>query len=126
MKKKIVCTLFVALSLGVLGGCIKESAPAESAAPESVSAQVQETSSVAGSYSRSYEEEMEGEMFERTETIVLNEDNSCEVTFQDTVGGSWSDDAITLDGGTVYEMKVTADEISLNIDGEWRTFKKDI
>ena len=84
----------------------------------------QETSSVAGTYSHTYTEEMDGSELEFTETVVLKDDGTCEVTFQDTILGTWAEDKITLDDGSSFEFSVEDNTLSLNRDGEWISFNK--
>lgn len=72
---------------------------------------------IAGTYVHIYEEEFDGEMLELSESVVLNEDLSCEVTFQDTISGTYNADTITLQDGGVYSYIIKGNELVLNRDG---------
>ena len=89
-----------------------------------VKAEVVETTSIAGTYSHTYTEEIEGSEMEFTNTVVLNEDNTCEINFQDTISGTWTEDKITLDDGNSYEFNVEGNTLNLNMDGVWISFSK--
>ena len=86
--------------------------------------EVVETTSIAGTYSHTYTEEMDGSELEFTETVVLKDDGTCEVTFQDTILGTWAEDKITLDDGNSYEFNVEGNTLNLNMDGVWISFSK--
>lgn len=79
---------------------------------------------MAGTYSRSYEEELDGEITEITETIVLNADHTCEVTLQDSISGHWNGNYLWLDDGQEFEFKVEGDSLFCNMNGESVEFKK--
>lgn len=77
----------------------------------------EESASIAGTYTHTFTEEMEGSELEFTDTIVLNDDGTCEITMQDTVKGNWSEGKITLADGNEYEFSVDGNALSLNWDG---------
>lgn len=80
-------------------------------------ATAEESASIAGTYTHTYTEEMEGSALEFTDTIVLNDDGTCEITMQDTVKGNWSEGKITLADGNEYEFSVEGNALNLNWDG---------
>ena len=90
-------------------------AETESASEEKASAE--ESASIAGTYTHTYTEEMEGSALEFTNTIVLNDDGTCEITMQDTVKGNWTEDKITLVDGSEYAFSVKGNTLDLNWDG---------
>lgn len=83
-----------------------------------------ESASVAGTYTCTFTEEMEGEVLEFTNTVVLNDDGTCEVTIQDTISGQWADGKITLDDGSEFEFNVDGDTLNLDMGGVWFVFNK--
>lgn len=87
----------------------------ESETEEQVPAE--ESASIAGTYTHTFTEEMEGSVLEFTDTIVLNDDGTCEITMQDTVKGNWSEGKITLADGNEYEFSVDGNALNLNWDG---------
>lgn len=88
--------------------------------PDVVAAQA----NMLGTYSRTYTEEIEGEDVEITESVSLYVAGACEVNFQDTISGSWSDTQITLDDGSEYEYSIDGDILTLVRDGESVEFIK--
>lgn len=122
MKKKIVLGLVVlTMSMAGLVACGQAKDELE---VDNALVKQEETATVAGTYSHTYTEEMEGNETEITETVVLKDDNTCEVTFQDTVAGTYTEDKITLDDGSSFEYNVEGDTLNLNRDGEWVSFSK--
>ena len=79
---------------------------------------------MAGTYSRSYEEELDGEITEVTETFVLNADHTCEVTVQDTISGHWNGNYLWLDDGQEFEITVEGKSLFCNMNGESVEFMK--
>lgn len=122
MKKRIALTLVTAVVAISLMGCGITTTSTYTETAESSSEQ--ETSSVAGTYSHTYTEEIEGSELEFTETVVLKDDSTCEVTFQDTIPGTWTEDEITLDDGSSFEFSVEGNTLNLNRGGEWVSFSK--
>lgn len=140
-KNSLLFIIGIALITVMLGGCGKsseavasdnaqpEQAAVESTEPEQVEAaeeeaEAVEAADVAGYYVCAYEEEFEGEMVELTDIVVLNDDNSCEISFQDTISGTYTDDIITLENGSVYNFKVDGDTLVLSGEGIEKTFVK--
>ena len=87
----------------------------ESETEEQVPAE--ESASIAGTYTHTFTEEMGGSELEFTDTIVLNDDGTCEITMQDTVKGNWSEGKITLADGNEYEFSVDGNALNLDWDG---------
>lgn len=119
MKKLMVGMVVLTLAMTSLAACGQAGKTADTTA-----AVEQETTSVAGTYSRTFTEEMDGSEMEFTETVVLKDDNTCEVSFQDTIPGTWTEDKITLDDGSSFEYNVEGDTLNLNMNGEWVSFSK--
>lgn len=86
--------------------------------------QTTDAADIAGTYTYSYTEEIEGNVIEVEDSVVLNDNNTCEVSFQDTIPGVWSDGVITLDSGEEYEFTVDGDVLNLNMNGEIVSFTK--
>lgn len=152
MKRKIVLSSLIwVTTMGLLTACGQGTNTAEVETAENVSDEVeiqeeettenvtdaaqgdeaeQETeaaedlSQYAGYYSHSYSEEMEGETLEFSETVQLNEDGSCEVTFQDTIEGTWTKEDIQLADGSKFEIELQDNALKLDRDGEWITYEK--
>jgi len=125
MKKRFLIRTMVlafALSMSVFAGCGKSDKKDDS--NTMVSAE-QVDVSVAGTYVYSYTEEFDGEVIELSSTIVLKDDHTCELTFQDTVEGKWDGSKFTLDNGNEYEYKLEDGNLNLNQDGTWITFLKE-
>lgn len=79
---------------------------------------------VAGTYVHEYTEEIDGSEVTVTDKVVLNEDHSAEVSFQDTIAGKWSDTTISLDNGSEYAFTVEGNELKLDMDGVSISFNK--
>lgn len=79
---------------------------------------------VIGKYTLERKEELEGKEVKIEETVVMNEDHTCEITFQDTVKGDWTATTISISGGVEYGYTVEGDNLYLNVDGEWREFAR--
>lgn len=125
MKKRFlvrVMVLAVALSMSAFVACGK----AEQKDDGNIVANEEQVEvSVAGTYIYSFSEEFEGELIDLNNTIVFNDDNTCEVTFQDTVAGKWDGSKITLDDGKELEYKFEDGNLILNQDGVWNTYFKE-
>ena len=79
---------------------------------------------IPGTYIREYTDEIGGDEVSIKESIVLREDHSCEMTFQDTVCGEWTGTEILINWGDDYEYSVEGDSLYLNMNGNWVEFKK--
>lgn len=141
MKKKIIAIMLGAMVMAVmLGGCGKKEAASatentqveeatevkeeQKEAEEAEEPAVEENADIAGNYVYTYEEEFDGDVMEFTNIIVLNDDNTCEVTFQDTIKGTWTDNTISLDDGSKFEFSVDGDTLNLDMDGLSFAFTK--
>lgn len=80
---------------------------------------------ISGKYVYKYEEELDGEIMSFENIVILNEDNTCEITFQDTITGVWSETSVSLDNGSEFEYTIEGNDLSLKIDGNWTTFSKE-
>lgn len=77
-----------------------------------------------GYYTRSYVEEFEGKNVEITESVVLNDDHTCEVNLQDTILGEWTGTKLILNNYEEIEFSVEGDSLYLNMNREWIEFNK--
>lgn len=125
MKKRFLIStmaLVLVVSMSMFAGCGKS----DSKDAGNTNASVEQVeASVAGTYVYNYTEEFDGEVIELSSTIVLKDDHTCELTFQDTVEGKWDENKIMLDNGNEYEYKLEDGNLSLNQDGIWSTFLKE-
>lgn len=109
MKKKYSTIIAVAIIIAIiLAGCGK----------------TKESPDVSGCYIRTCEEEYEGNTVELVQAVELNSDNTCEVTLQDTIHGTYTDNIISLENGNKYEFSVSGDVLTLKADGTELTFTK--
>lgn len=125
MKKNYLVrtmVLALALSMSAFVACGKTDEAGDS---NVVANEEQAEVSVAGTYVYSFTEEFDGEVIDLTSVIVLNDDNTCEVTFQDTIAGKWDGSKITLDDGSEFEYKIEDGNVVLNQDGVWNTYYKE-
>lgn len=140
MKKNIFAIILgTVLITAMLGGCGKkeetkivdntqtveeQETVSEEPATEEPVAEKPEKVNISGNYIRTYEEEFDGEVIELTDIIVLNDDFTCEVSFQDTISGTYTDKVISLEDGSEFEFSVSGDELILSRDGLELTFVK--
>lgn len=109
MKKRYSALLILAVIAALLlAGCGK----------------AKESPDVSGCYIRTFEEEYEGNTVEVTQVVELNSDHTCEVTLQDTVTGTYTDNTISLEDGSKYEFSVSGDALTLKADGTELSFTK--
>ena len=82
---------------------------------------------IPGNYVRAYVEEIEGDSVDRKDTVVLNEDHTCEVVFQDTVDGAWTGEKLILNDGSEMSFSVEGDALYLEMAsaGEWIEFSRE-
>lgn len=138
MKKNYLALLLgTALVTAMLGGCgdvtetvevpqqVEESTEDTGDVEEPVDVQGKtEELNIAGNYVHAYEEEFDGEIVELSEAIILNDDFTCEVQFQDAIPGTYTADTISLDDGSEYTFTINGDELILDMDGVEVTFTK--
>lgn len=79
---------------------------------------------IPGEYVHEYTEEIEGEVVNIKDTVILNEDHSCEVSFQDTISGEWTGTKLIMNNGEEIEYTVEGDELYLNQPFGWVAFKR--
>lgn len=80
---------------------------------------------VPGTYTREYKEEIEGKEQTFTDTIVLADDHSGTVTFQDTVNIIWSSyELIDTGSDNRYEYTIEGDTLLLKQGEDWIEFQK--
>jgi len=79
-----------------------------------------------GTYERKYKEEIEGKELDVTDTIILNEDHTGMMSFQDDIKILWgSYQLIEYESGKKYEYKVEGDCLYANLNGdEWLEFTR--
>ncbi len=80
-----------------------------------------------GTYVREYKEEMEGKEQTFTDTIVLREDHTGTMSFQDDIDIIWSSwELIEWSGSNRYEYDVEGDNLLVNMNdgGEWAQFQR--
>lgn len=80
---------------------------------------------IPGKYIHKFSEEIEGDVIEVENIVILKEDHSCEITFQDTVYGEWTGTQIILGDGSELEFTVEGDELYLNESDNWISFTKE-
>lgn len=101
----------------------EEAAIAEEETEEADTAKENEIEAdISGTYIHTFEEEYEGEIVVLSESVVLNEDMSCNVTIQDTISGTYDANTISLDDGSEYSYTINGDELVLDMDGVKVTF----
>ena len=82
---------------------------------------------VPGTYQRTYTEEMEGQDMTITDTIVLNEDHTGTLDFQDTIPITWSSIyLIDNNNSQQYEYTIEGDNLLVDQfnDGNWYTYER--
>lgn len=109
MKKKLLAMAVAVLSMTALVACTK----AEPTDPV-VSVDAAE---VPGYYVNEYSEEFDGEVVTVSQSVTLFDDNTCMLSLQDNLEGTWSDGKITMADGTEYPFTVVGDVLSLDMDG---------
>ena len=68
-----------------------------------------------------YSAEQDGAVY----SVVLNEDHSGELQFQDSIAIYWSStELIAIDGSFQYEYAIEGDTLLLNYDGTWLSFDR--
>jgi len=80
-----------------------------------------------GTYERKYKEEIEGKEQEFTDTIILNDDHTGTLSFQDDIRILWGSYELTeVESSSKYEFKVEGDSLFLNREGtdEWLEFTR--
>ena len=80
---------------------------------------------VPGTYKSTYTEEIDGTTVEQERSIILNEDHTGKMIFQDEVDILWySHEIVTTDGTNTYEYTIEGDDLMINLNDEWITFTK--
>ena len=81
---------------------------------------------VPGKYVMAYDEEIEDQVIHAEDVIILNEDHTGTLSFQDDVDIMWgSYELMCLWPNTgSYEYTIEGDSLMLNQDGMWLTFEK--
>lgn len=83
-----------------------------------------EYSYIPGTYVHEYTEEIGGEMIDVKDSVILHEDHSCEVSFQDTITGEWTETKLIMNNGEEIEYTVDGNELYLNQPFGWVTFTR--
>ncbi|WP_036612941.1 hypothetical protein [Oribacterium sp. P6A1] len=80
---------------------------------------------VPGRYTRTYEEELDGNKVSCEYSVTLNEDHTGILSIQDDIEVLWgSCELIPTSGGDKIEYTIEGDKLMLNQDGEWITYTK--
>ena len=80
-------------------------------------------------YKSTYTEEIDGTTVEQERSIILNEDHTGKMIFQDEVLQDevdilwYSHEIVTTDGTNTYEYTIEGD-LMINLNDEWITFTK--
>lgn len=79
---------------------------------------------ISGKYVHKYSEEIGGDVIDIEDIIILNENHTCELIFQDTVYGEWTDSGLIMSGTNEEEYTIDGDSLYLNMNGNWVEFVK--
>lgn len=78
---------------------------------------------IAGVYTRTETEEIEGEEVSYVYSVTLNDDHSGEISLQDDLYVMWGSHVL-IQADNSYDYTIEGDVLKLNMDGDWLEFKK--
>lgn len=67
---------------------------------------------IPGKYVNKYTDEIDGETIDINDTIILKDDHTCEISFQDDCFGEWTGTKLLMNGGICLVYGLLSQELS--------------